>query len=260
MPVYQEDYAERPGRVTSVDGIILQNDGKSGIGRMFIRPLETLDRWIVGILPKHGDPPLAIHAGIRVSIDGDREYVAEQLVGSSYLDFKNGLNWTPLDTFRQRDHGGWDETVAATAFRAIDAAALDETVERLNTIEGHPFLGEDCIAFIERAFGRRMFADSPLLRLLGIGARIGDPALPLLKPDAPLSPEARQRLQFEGVKELPDAVAGTESPNVRVWVMRVTPLALLGVLLVGAYWSRAHKPTPRWRTTSRFLRGLKSDA
>ena len=58
--------------------------------------------------------------------------MAEQLVGSLYLDFRNGLNWTPFENFRQRDRGGWDVTVPATAFRGIEARTVDETVERLN--------------------------------------------------------------------------------------------------------------------------------
>jgi hypothetical protein len=174
---YQPDYADRPGAVTAIHGIVFQSDGQSTVGRLFIRPVEALDRWIVGILPSRGEPTLAMHAGIHVTIDGSREYVVEQLVGSLYLDFKNGLNWTALEDFRKRDRGGWDETVPATQFRRLDQQAVDETAARLNAIEGHPFMGEDCTAFIERAFGgRRLFADSPLLRTMGIGARIGDPA------------------------------------------------------------------------------------
>jgi hypothetical protein len=38
--------------VTAIRGIIFHNDGKSSIVRMLVRPLEALDRWIVGILPK----------------------------------------------------------------------------------------------------------------------------------------------------------------------------------------------------------------
>src|SRR3981081_3365018 len=143
MTTYQEDFAERPGRVTAIHGVIFQNDGRSGIGRVFIRPLEALDRWIVAILPKPGDPPLAMHAGIRVTLEGTNEYVAEQLVGTFYLDFNNGLNWTPLDKFRQRDRGGGDATVPADAFRKVDQKAEEETISRLNAIQGHPFLGED---------------------------------------------------------------------------------------------------------------------
>jgi hypothetical protein len=255
VPVYQPDFAERPGRVTAINGIIFQNDGQSGIGRLFIRPFEAFDRWIVGILPKPGDSPLAMHAGIRVTIDGTAEHVAEQLVGSVYLTFKNGLNWTPLGTFRQRDRGGWDETVPATAFRPIDEAALAATVERLNALEGHPFMGEDCTAFIERAFGgRRMFADSPLLRWFGIDARIGDPALPLLKPDAPLDPQAKHKLQFDNIKDLPDALADAASPNVGVWLVRLVPVVVLGVLLGRAYSSSSRKSTPVSRTARRFFR------
>jgi len=241
--------------VTAIQGVIFQNDGRSGIGRVFIRPLEALDRWIVGILPKPGDPPLAMHAGIRITIDGMNEYVAEQLVGTFYLDFKNGLNWTPMEKFRQRDRGGWDATVSATAFRMTDDPAVRETIARLNAIQGHPFLGEDCTAFIERAFGgRRMFADSPLLRSFGIGARIGDPALPLLKPDAPLDQDTRQKLQFDQIKDLPDALADAESPNVRIWLVRLTPIALLAVLAKKAYSSSSRKSTPASITARRFFK------
>jgi hypothetical protein len=226
------------------------------MGRILIRPVEALDRWIVGILPRPGDPPLAMHAGIRVTIDGAAEYVAEQLVGTSYLTFKNGLNWTPLGKFKQRDRGGWDVTVPATVFRRIDDAAVAETVQRLNSIQGRPFVGEDCTALIERAFGgRRMFADSPLLRSFGIGARIGDPALPLLKTDAQLDPEARQKLQFDKIKDLPDALANAESPNVRVWTVRLVPIVLLAAFLRRrAYSSSSRKSTPASRMARKFLR------
>src|SRR5207302_3704162 len=213
VPAYQPDFAVKPGNVTAIRGVVFQNDGQSATGRVFIRPLEALDRWIAGVLPDPGDPPLAMHAGIHIVIDGSREYVAEQLVGSLYLDFRNGLNWTPFENFRQRDRGGWDVTVPATAFRGIEARTVDETVERLNRgIQGHPFIGEDCTAFIERAFGsRRMVADSPLLRSFGIGVRVGDPALPLLKPDASLPPDSRKKLQFEKIRRLPEALADPES-------------------------------------------------
>ncbi len=256
MPTFEADFAERPGRVTAVGGIIFQSDGRSEIGRVFIRPLEALDRWIVGIQPRPGDPSRAIHAGIRVTIDGTQEYVAEQLVGSFYLDFKNGLNWTPLDHFTQRDRGGWDVTAPATTFRTVGQAALAETLARLNRITGQPFMGEDCTAFIERAFGgRRMFADSPLLRSFGIGARVGDPALPLFKPDAPLDSETKRKLQFDNIKDLPDALADAESPNVRVWLVRLAPLVVLGALVYGrAYSSSSRRSTPTSRTARKFLR------
>lgn len=239
---YVAEHALRPGRVGRILGIIFQSDGASTIGRTFIRPFEAVDRWMVGILPKPNEPSLAMHAGIHVELEDGREYVAEQLVGSFYLDFRNGLNWTPYDQFTQRDRGGWDVTVPPTCFRAVDQHLTDSTVERLNRIEGHPFLGEDCTAFVERAFGgRRLFADSPLLRWLGVGARIGDPALPLLRPDAQLDQEARERLQFDTIKHLPEALASAESPNVQLWAHRTVPIALpvaLVVLLARRYLSK----------------------
>jgi hypothetical protein len=124
--------------------------------------------------------------------------------------------------------------VPATAFRRVDARAVDETLERLNAIEGHPFIGEDCTAFVERAFGgRRMFADSPLLRSIGVAARIGDPALPLLRPDAQLEPQVARKLQFDTIKHLPHAEADPESPNMQLWAHRLVPIALLAALAAG---------------------------
>jgi hypothetical protein len=234
---------------------VFQSDGRSAIGRAFIRPFEALDRWVVGILPRPGEPSLAMHAGIHVEIDGTSECVVEQLVGSPYLTFKNGLNWTPLHEFRRRDRGGWDVTIPATCFRRIDDEVVDETLGRLNLIQGHPFLGEDCTAFIERAFGgRRMFADSPLLRSLGIGARIGDPALPLRRPDVPLDERARRLLQLEKIKNLPDPLADADSLNAQLWLHRLIPAAILG-WLVGR---RLTKPTRPLRAGRRLLRGLRA--
>ncbi len=142
---------------------------------------------IAGLHPHGPAPSLAMHAGLHVQLEDGREYVAEQLVGTPYMDLKSGLNWTPLEEFRRRDRAGWDVTVPATSFRGIDEDDVEATVARLNRIEGRPFVGEDCTAFIERAFaGKRLFADSPLLRSLGVPARVGDPALPLLRPDVAL--------------------------------------------------------------------------
>jgi hypothetical protein len=258
-PRYQASYADRPGRVTAIRGVIFQSDGKSTVGRLVIRPLEALDRWIVGILPRPGEPTLAMHAGIHVVVDGEREYDIEQLVGTLYLDFRSGLNWTPIEEFRERDRGGWDVTVPAVYFRGVDQPVVEQTVVQLNAIEGHPFIGEDCTAFIERAFAyHRMFADSPLLRSLGIGVRIGDPALPLLKRDAPLDPDARVKLQFEVIHDLPDARAHPESPNARNWLLRrAVPALLLGTavgLLVERYSSSSRRSTPVSSTARKFLR------
>ena len=79
---YEPGNAERPGRVAAIRGIVFQRDGQSTVGRMFIRPFEALDRWIVAILPKRGEQSLAMHCAIHVEIEGRGEYVVEQLVGS----------------------------------------------------------------------------------------------------------------------------------------------------------------------------------
>src|SRR5258708_26152099 len=99
-----------------------------------------------------------------------------------------------------------------------------------------------------------MFADSPLLRSFGIGARIGAPALPLLEPDAPLTQEAKQKLQFDKIKDLPDALADAESPNVRVWLVRLIPVALLARLAKKAYSSSSRKSTPASITARKFFK------
>jgi hypothetical protein len=248
-------FAQRPGTVTAIRGVVFQSDGRSTVGRLFIRPFEAIDRWIVGILPKPGELSLAMHTGIHIQIDGAHEYVAEQLVGSFYLDFRNGLNWTPFDRFMLRDRGGWDVTVPATCFRGLDDTLVARTIEELNRIEGHPFIGEDCTAFVERAFGgRRLFADSPLLRWFGVDVRIGDPALPLLRPDAPVDECARNALQFEKITGLPDALADPRSPNASLWAYRLLPLALAAPIAALVYSSASRKSTPVSSTARRFLR------
>ncbi len=60
---------------------------------------DLSSRWtagIVGVRPWPNDPSLAMHAGIHLDLADGREYVADQLVGSVYLDFRNGMNWTPV--------------------------------------------------------------------------------------------------------------------------------------------------------------------
>ncbi|MBV9171285.1 MAG: hypothetical protein JOZ81_14505 [Chloroflexi bacterium] len=250
---YEPGNAHRPGNVTALKGVIFQSDGSSTIGRLFIRPFETLDRAISGILPQPGEPSLAMHAGLHVEIDNNREYVVEQLVGSWYMDFRNGLNWTPIEDFRKRDRGGWDVTLPGPAFRGVTDQVVEQTTQRLNMIEGQPFMGEDCTAFIERAFGRRrVFADSPVLRLLRIAARVGDPALPLLRPEASLDDRAAGLLAFERIKTLPDADADPSSVNVSLWLGRAAPTAALGALIGYSLGSR--RSTPASRTARKFFR------
>jgi hypothetical protein len=194
-----------------------------------------------------------MHAGLHVEIDNSREYVVEQLVGSWYMDFRNGLNWTPLEDFRKRDRGGWDLTVPCTAFRGVTDGAVEEARQALNTIAGQPFVGEDCTAFIERAFGhRRLFADSPVLQRLGIAARVGDPALPLLRADAPLDRHACDLLEYESIKNLPDAEADATSPNVSLWLARAAPTAALAVAI--GYSLASRKSRPASSTARRFFK------
>lgn len=221
-----------PGHVRELRGIIFQSDGTSVVGEVFIRPIELFDRWQAGLARSPGDASLAMHAGLHVVLDDGREFVAEQLVGSLFEDFKDGLNWTPLEQFRTRDDGGWDLTIPATSFRGISHAVVGRAVDFLNAVEGRPFFGEDCVGFIERVFGgRRLFGDSPTGLALGLGLRVGDPALPLLRDDVQLDPRAARLLRVSRVQAQPDPVASADAPNAHVWLGRTLVWSFLVLIL-----------------------------
>jgi len=151
----QHSSKHRSGLVKELRGIVFQSDQHSVIGAWFIRPVEMLDLQLAGLGRMPGDPPLAIHVGLHVLIQDNREFVLEQLCGNPRENFVDGLNWTPLETFRAREHGGWDATVFATTFRQINDAIVLETIEHLNVIRERPFVEENCTMFVERAFGKR---------------------------------------------------------------------------------------------------------
>ena len=227
-----------PGRVTELRGIIFQSDAVSLLGAWIIRPVEMLDMQLAGLGRTPGSPPLAMHAGLHVVLEDGREFVVEQLFGTPREDFLDGLNWTPLATFRARDHRGWDVTVPATAFRQVDQDVVRQVVEFLNSIQGRPFFGEDCTTLIERAFGkRRLFADSPTAQALGFGMRVGDPALALLKPKVRLDQNAERLLRADLLRALPDPTTQWDSPNGHLWIRRafVWMLVLAAVAALGFY-------------------------
>ena len=82
----------RPGRVEKLRGLILQSDKTSTPGAWIIRPIEMLDLHLAGIGRPPGAPPLAMHAGLHVVFEDDREFVVEQLLGDPREDFVDGLN------------------------------------------------------------------------------------------------------------------------------------------------------------------------
>jgi len=219
----------RPGRVVKLNGVIVQSDKTSWLGAWFIRPVEMLDLHLAGIGREIGSEPLAIHAGLQVELEDGRSFVVEQLFGTPRENFVSGLNWTPLETFRARDHAGWDVTIPSTDFRKIDQNIIREVIEFLNQIEGRPFFGEDCTGLVERAFGkRRLFADSPTAGLIGFGMRVGDPALMLLKFDAKFDLETDRLIRADVLRALPDPAADWDDPNGRLWIKR----ALLALAIV----------------------------
>jgi hypothetical protein len=238
----QRSIPYRPGCVVKLRGIILQSDRTSLAGAWVIRPVEMLDLHLAGIGRSPNGPPLAMHAGLHVMLDGDREFVVEQLLGNPHEDFVDGLNWTPLETFRKRDHRGWDVTIPATAFRQVDEGVVDEVVEFLNSIEGRPFFGEDCTMLVERAFGkRRLFADSPTAQKLGFGMRVGDPALALLKPEVRLDPDAERLLRADILRKLPDPTMPWNAPNGHLWIRRVLGLLLVFAAVAGLFLHARYK-------------------
>ena len=238
----------RPGKVVALRGIIFQSDASSLIGRLFIRPLEAFDRWQAGLVRTPGDAPLAMHAGLHVVLEDGREFVAEQLVGTLFEDFKDALNWTPLEAFRIREGKGWDATVSATAFRGIDDEIVTQVVDYLNVIEGHAFLGEDCTMFVERAFNRhRLFGDSPTGQALGLGLRVGDPALPLLRRDAKLDARSSELLRVSVVQAQPDPTSAHDAPNARLWLGRALVWCAVAAAAAGLLDLLRHEKRPRRR-------------
>ena len=224
---------KRPGRVVQLNGVIVQSDKTSWLGAWLIRPVEMLDLHLAGIGREIGSEPLAIHAGLHVELEDGRRFVVEQLFGTPRENFVNGLNWTPLETFRARDHAGWDVTIPPTDFRKIDQNVICEVIEFLNRIEGRPFFGEDCTGLVERAFGkRRLFADSPTARLIGFGMRVGDPALLLLRSNAEFDPETERLIRADVLRRLPNPTTDWDAPNGRLWIKR--GLLALGMVALAA--------------------------
>lgn len=238
----------RPGRVTQIRGIIFQSDIGSAVGRL-VRPLEAMDQWWAGLVngtpprehPDQKQPPLAMHAGVLVVVEDGSEHVVEQIAATVSDWLSNGLHWTPVADFRARneeDGGGWSTVVPAEEFRQVDDTTILIAIERLNAIRGRPFIKEDCTALIGRIFGAdtRMFADSPLLRLVGIDFRSGEPAMPLLRRDATLSPEAEQQMRAHVLRNLPDPAASARSMSLcqlrqRAWIS--AGCALAAVMVIG---------------------------
>ena len=220
------------GRVVELRGIIFQSDSHSFIGAWLIRPVQMFDRRLAGLRQSAFGPSFAMHVGLHVVVADGREFVVEQLLETPWNAFVNGVAWTPLEVFRNRIRGGWDVTVLATAFRKIDDRVVKEAIEFLNRLRARPYCCEDCPTFVERAFGRRrLFADSPTARWLGFGVRIGDPALPLLRPEIRLDRRTERLLRAPLLRTLPDPITSWNSPNARFLLHRM--LILGGFLLTG---------------------------
>jgi hypothetical protein len=232
------------GRVVELRGIIFQSDSHSFIGAWLIRPVQMFDRRLAGLKQSAFGPSFAMHVGLHVVIEDGREFVIEQLLETPWNAFVSGVAWTPLEVFRKRIRGGWDVTVPATAFRKIDDRIVKQAIEFLNGIPARPYFSEDCPTFVERAFGRRrLFADSPTARWLGLGVRIGDPALPLLRPEVRLDRRAERFLRAPLLRTLPDPITSWNSPNARFLLHRMFLLG--GFLLCGLLFGflRARNPS-----------------
>ena len=243
MPASKGD---RPGRVVKLHGVIVQSDKTSWLGAWFIRPVEMLDLHLADIGREIGSEPLAIHAGLHVELEDGRRFVVEQLFGTPRENFVNGLNWTPLETFKARDHAGWDVTIPPSDFREIDQKIICEVIDFLNRIEGRPFFGEDCTGLVERAFGKsRLFADSPTAGLIGIGMRVGDPALMLLRSDARFDPETERLIRADVLRALPDPTTEWDAPNGRLWIKRALLVLAMVAFAVVLRSLRRRRPLKR---------------
>ena len=92
--------------------------------------------------------------------------------------------------------------------------------------------------FVERVFGgRRLFGDSPTGQALGLGLRVGDPALPLLREDAHLDGRTSSLLRVSVVRAQPNPTAPHDAPNAHLWAGRVVVWTVLAGI-TAALWSR----------------------
>jgi hypothetical protein len=226
------DPSRLAGRVVELRGVIFQSDSHSLVGAWLIRPVQMFDRRLAGLKQSAFGPSFAMHVGLHVVIADGSEFVVEQQLRTPRNAFVSGVEWTPIEVFRKRIRGGWDVTVPATAFRKIDDRIVKEAIEFLNRLRARPYCSEDCPTFVERAFGRRrMFADSPTARWLGCGVRMGDPAMPLLRPECRLDRRTERLLRASLLRTLPDPITSWNSPNARFLLHRM--LFLGGFLLSG---------------------------
>jgi hypothetical protein len=83
-------------------------------------------------------------------------------------------------------------------------------------------------------FSHQLFAHLPILGLLGIEVRIGDPALPLLDPDATLDAEHARILRFDELRRLADTPWGFEPGLTARQSARFVAAGIVGAL--AAYW------------------------
>ncbi len=75
-----------------------------------------------------------------------------------------------------------------------------------------------------------MFAHLPILGLFGIEVRVGGLALPLLKPDAKLDPEAARLLGLDELRQVNDTSWGFQPSALTRMLPRVLAAGLVGVL------------------------------
>jgi hypothetical protein len=92
---------------------------------------------------------------------------------------------------------------------------------------------------MEHMFSHQLFAHVPMLGLLGINVPIGDPAMPLLRSDARLDPEAARLLRLNELRQLKDTPWGFE-PSA---ISRAAPRSLAAVIVGAAV---GHFLAGRW--------------
>jgi hypothetical protein len=211
-------YATRPGAVVGIDGIAFQCDSVGPVQALLTRPLEAarlrLDGRRIGNGNGRPHVPLANRVGVVVQVlqpDGDvRPYVVEQVSESRHTTAcADGLSWISYVRFQERDFGGWDVMVPASAFAMIQPGDAGAAIERLNASVECTLLTETDTGLVERVFGREMFGDPWILDRFasGDGYHVSASAVPLLGGEIRLGARARWLLRADA---LPATVAALD--------------------------------------------------
>ena len=72
--------------------------------------------------------------------------------------------------------------------------------------------------------------------------RVGDPALPLLKPEVRLAQDVERLLRADILRALPDPTTQWDAPNGHLWIRRVLGLMLVFAAMAGLSFYTKKRP------------------